>query len=145
MNEESADFLIGLPCYPQWDPESVHMILAACVRRLLRDQTLWWNISAKSDLSTNKKPAAGCVWLARRCRKMLTFTLRVAALRAVLIFQTPLLFKDQRSITVSHVGNGTEEGKLLFTRKEKLILPREAGLSIKSVPFWTPRRPDSDW
>lgn len=54
-------------------------------------------------------------------------------------------FKDQRSITVPHVCNGTEEGKLLFTRKEKLILPREAGLSIKSVPVWTPRRPGSDW
>lgn len=41
------------------------------------------------------------VWLTRRCRKMLTFTLWVAVLRAVLIFQTPLLFKDQRSISLS--------------------------------------------
>lgn len=63
--------------------------------------------------------------------------LRVAALRAVLIFQTLLSFKEQRSIKVSRVCSGTAEGKLLFTRKEKLILPREAGLSIKSLPVWT--------
>lgn len=90
-----------------------------------------------TDFSTNKKPAAGCFWPVCRCRKMLTFRLRVAALRAVLIFQTLLSFEEQRSIKVSHVCSGTEEGKLLFTRKEKLILPREAGSSIKSLPFWT--------
>lgn len=91
-----------------------------------------------TDFSTNKKPAAGCFWPVWQCRKMLTFQgSRVAALRAVLIFQTLLSFKEQRSIKVSRVCSGTEEGKLLFTRKEKLILPREAGLSIKSLPVWT--------
>lgn len=36
--------------------ESVHIILAACVRHLLRDDALWWNISAMTDFSTSIKP-----------------------------------------------------------------------------------------
>lgn len=75
------------------------------------------------------------VWLTRRCRKMLTFTLWVAVLRAVLIFQTPLLFKDQRSITVSQVCDGTEKGKLLFTRKENTSSPVKQGYRSKAFPF----------
>lgn len=69
---------------------------------LLRDQTLWGNISAMTEFSTDETPAAGYFWLALHGCKMLTFLLE-SQLWELHSFSKPHFYLKNRDLSKSLV------------------------------------------